>query len=81
MDGIFYIVERIFFKGSQETHSTQFFTDRLAATQRMYNIVAADLADPEITYQLASVKDSTGNYLFDNPKPIVYDRRPEPNAE
>ena len=75
MSGNFYIVNRIVFKGKDESHSTQYFTDKLAATQRVYNIVASDLADTAVTYQMAELKDSFGNYLPDLPKPIIYDRR------
>lgn len=80
MDGIFYIVFRIFFKGAEETHSTQYFTDKRQATQRFYNIVASELADPAVTYQYADIRDSNGSYV-DGINPVIYDRRPEPNAE
>lgn len=81
MDGFFYIVFRVFFKGNTETHSTQYFTDKRQATQRFYNIVASELADPDVTYQYAEIKDCFGGNV-DGLLPVVYDRRtqPEPNA-
>ena len=78
MDGLFYIVFRVFFKGAEETHSTQYFSDKLQATQRFYNIIAAELADPAVTYQYAEIKDSNG-FNVDGLTPVVYDRR-TPNA-
>ena len=78
MDGLFYIVFRVFFKGTEETHSTQYFSDKLQATQRFYNIIAAELADPAVTYQYAEIKDSNG-FNVDGLTPVVYDRR-TPNA-
>lgn len=78
MDGIFYIVTRIFFKGDNETHSIQLFTDSRQATQRFYGIIAADLADAAITYQFASICDNFGNNLLN---PVVYDRRGENSEE
>ena len=74
MDGLFYIVFRVFFKGATETHSTQYYTDKRQATQRFYNVISAELADPDVTYQFAELKDSTGNYV-DGIYPVVYDRR------
>lgn len=78
MDGTFFIITRIFYKGSSETHSVEIKTDRQQAAQRVYNIVAADLADSTITYQFVDVVDCYGSRLYDFPKPIIYDRRPEP---
>lgn len=77
MGEYFYIVTRIFFKGDNETHSVQIFTDSRQATQRFYNIIAADLADNAITYQFASICDNCGSNLLN---PVVYDRRGE-NSE
>ena len=48
MNESFYIVTRIYFKGENETHSIQIFTDHRQATQRFYNIIAADLADDAV---------------------------------
>lgn len=71
---MFYIVTRIFIKGTEENHSVQTFQDKRQATQRFYNIIASDLADPEVVYQFASIADSLGNQV-DQIKPVVYDRR------
>lgn len=80
MNEIFYVVFRFYYKGTSETHSTQFFTDRRQATQRFFNIVASDLADNDITFQYCEIKDCFGNDI-DGLRPVVYDRRPTPSAE
>ena len=77
MENIFYIITRIFYKGETESHSVEIKTDRRQATQRFYNIIAADLADNAVTYQFCSICDCYGNPV-DGLKPVVYDRRPEP---
>jgi ferritin-like protein len=77
MENYFYIVTRLFYKGSEETHSVQIITDHRQATQRFYNIIAADLADNDVTYQFASIVDCRGNSV-DGLRPVVYDRRPTP---
>lgn len=76
MENIFYIITRIIYKGETESHSVEIKTDRRQATQRFYNIVAADLADNAVTYQFCSICDCYGNYV-DNLRPVVYDRRGE----
>jgi len=57
---MFYTVVRQFFKGETETHSMEVKTDRDAAIQRYFNILAADLADETITYNAAYIIDSNG---------------------
>lgn len=74
MTGIFYIVTRIYFKGSEKNNSIQYFTDKLEASQRFYNVIAADLADAAVTYQYADIRDNQGNYV-DGINPVIYDRR------
>lgn len=76
MENIFYIVTRINYKGSTESHSIEIKTDKRQATQRFFNIIAADLADNTVTYQFASITDCYGNPV-DNLQPVVYDRRAE----
>ena len=71
---IFYIVTRVIYKGEAETHSVQIISDRRQATQRFYNVIAADLADNAVTYQFCSICDCYGNYV-ENIRPVVYDRR------
>ena len=73
---MFYIVTRIIYKGSTESHSVEIKTDPRQATQRFYNVIAADLADDTVTYQYASITDCYGNYV-DGIRPVVYDRRAE----
>ena len=75
MNPIFYIVIRIYNKGEQQNHSVQQFTDKRTATQRFYNIIAADLADDAVTYQYTEIRDCYGNPV-DGLMPVVYDRRP-----
>lgn len=70
---MFYIVNRIFFKGDAETHSTQVFASYEDARKRYYNIIAADLNDESITYQMANII-SSGGILRDIQ---VFDRRQE----
>ena len=77
MDGMFYIVTRLFYKGDAETHSVQTFKDSRQAKIRFYNIIAADLADGDITYQSATIMDSNCNFIL---PPVVYDRRPLPEV-
>lgn len=67
-----FTVIRIFFKADAETHSIQFFDSYLAAQQRYYNIIAADLATEDITYQAAYIINSQG--LMVDGK--VFDRTP-----
>ena len=74
MTGIFYIVTRIFFKGTEKNNSIQYFSNKLEASQRFYNIIAADLANADVTYQYADIRDSQGNYV-DGINPVIYDRR------
>ena len=74
MENTFYIVTRIIYKGEMESHSVEIKTDRRQATQRFYNIIAADLADNAVTYQFCSITDCYGNYV-DDLRPVVYDRR------
>lgn len=56
----FYNVIRQFYKSGTETHSVQVFTDYDSALQRYFNVIAADLADSDITYNAAYLIDSTG---------------------
>lgn len=56
----FYTVVRQFFKGDAETHSMEVKTDYNEALQRYFNIIAADLAATDITYNAAYIIDSNG---------------------
>lgn len=71
---MFYIITRITYKGETEAHSVELKTDKRQATQRFYNIIAADLADNAVTYQFCSICDCYGNRV-DDLRPVVYDRR------
>lgn len=75
MNELFYIVIRIADKDEQKTHSVQEFTDKRTATQRFYNIIAADLADDSVTYQYTEIRDCFGG-MVDGLNPVIYDRRP-----
>lgn len=57
---MFWTVVRQFFKGVKETHSMEIKESKKAALQRFFNILAADLADKEITWNACYVIDSTG---------------------
>lgn len=72
-----FTVIRIFFKGETETHSVQFFDSYLGAQQRYYNIIAADLASEDITYQAAYIINASGLMLDGK----VFDRTPAPEPE
>lgn len=67
-----FTVIRIFFKGETETHSVEFKDTYIEAQQRFYNIVAADLANDEITYQAAYIINASGMMLDGK----VFDRTP-----
>ena len=77
MDG--FSIVRIFCKGAAETHSIEFRDTLLEAQQRFFNIVAADLANAEITYQACYIIDANGLMLEGR----VFDRRDPvpPNEE
>lgn len=70
-----YQIIRIFFKGETKSNSVEYTDDYIAASQRFYNIVSADLGNPEVTYQATYLKDKSGNDVI---LPVVYDRTPTP---
>lgn len=55
-----FIIVRVFFKGESETHSVEFKGTYFEAQQRYYGIIAADLANPDITYQAAYIINASG---------------------
>lgn len=71
---MFYRVDRLFYKGENETHSMQIFDNLEDARKRYFNIIATDLNDPDITYQMADIIDSNGLMIEGR----VFDRNPEP---
>ena len=71
---MFYQVIRIFFKGATKSHSVEYFDDYGPALQRYFNIIAADLANNEVTYNAAYIIDNGGTAI----RHEVFDRRPEP---
>lgn len=75
MDG--FAIIRIYYKGAAETHSVEFKDTLLEAQQRFFNVVAADLANNDITYQACYVVDKSGLMVEGR----VFDRRPQPNEE
>ena len=62
----FFQVLRIFFDASGRHHSVEYFENEDAsvslfnAQKRYFNIIAADLANANITYNAAYIIDSTG---------------------
>lgn len=56
----FYSVVRVFYKGENESHSVQIFTDLQSAQTRYFNILAADLGAEDVTYCSAYIIDSNG---------------------
>ena len=73
MDG--FAIVRIFYKGLAETHSVEFKETLIEAQQRFYSIVAADLANADITYQACYIIDANGLMVEGR----TFDRRTEPN--
>jgi hypothetical protein len=73
----FYSVIRIFFKGDAETHSVEHKSTLLDAQKRYFNIIAADLANEDITYQAAYIIDSNGMMVEGR----VFDRTPVVESE
>lgn len=74
---MFWTVVRQFFKGVKETHSMEIKEDKDSAIQRYFNILAADLADSEITYNAAYIIDSNGLMIEGR----VFDRRVDAEQE
>jgi hypothetical protein len=72
-----FAIIRIFYKGDKETHSVEFKDSYFEAQQRYYGIIAADLANPDVTYQAAYIIDARGLMLDGK----VFDRTPEPEPE
>ena len=72
-----FAIIRIFYKGDKETHSVEFKDSYFEAQQRYYNIIATDLANPDVTYQAAYIIDARGLMLDGK----VFDRTPEPEPE
>ena len=72
-----FAIIRIYCKGDKETHSVEFKDTYLEAQQRFYNIVASDLANPDVTYQAAFIINASGLMLDGK----VFDRRPAPEPE
>ena len=72
-----FAIIRIFYKGDKETHSVEFKDTYLEAQQRYYNVIATDLANPDITYQAAYIINAAGLMLDGK----VFDRTPTPEPE
>lgn len=74
---MFYLVIRVFFKGETETHSVEIKNSYRDAQVRFYSIIAADLANEEVTYNAAYIIDSNGQFRAGQ----VFDRRTEAEGE
>lgn len=72
-----FAVIRIYYKGEKETHSVEFKDSYFEAQQRFYNIIASDLANPDVTYQAAYIINASG-LMMDGK---VFDRTPAPEPE
>ena len=68
---MFYQVIRIILKGAAHSHSVEYHDDLNSALQRFFNIIAADLADNDVTYNAAYLIDNGGNVI----RKDVFDRR------
>lgn len=82
----FYMVVRVY-HNNKNNHSIEYFllsdydsVDALkqAAKARFHNIIAADLLNENVVYQMAYIMDQAGNYIE---KPEIFDRRPKPEPE
>lgn len=73
---MFYQVIRIFFKGATKSNSVEYYDNYESALQRYFNIIAADLANAEVTYNAAYLIDNGGNTI----RKEVFDRREEEPA-
>lgn len=73
---MFYQVIRIFFKGETKSNSVEYFDSYDSALQRYFNVIAADLANNQVTYNAAYLIDNGGNFI----RKDVFDRR-EPNVQ
>lgn len=73
---MFYQVIRVFFKGATKSNSIEYFDAYDPALQRYFNIIAADLANAEVTYNAAYLIDNGGNMI----RKEVFDRREEEPA-
>lgn len=75
---MFYLVIRVFIKNETESHSVEIKESFRDAQVRFYGIIAADLANDEVTYNAAYIIDSNGLLRASQ----VFDRRPvEPEPE
>ena len=74
---MFYQVVRIFFKGENKSNSVEYFNEYESALQRYFNIIAADLANAEVTYNAAYLIDNGGDTL----RKEVFNRRSQPEPE
>ena len=77
---MFYQVIRVFFKGETKSNSIEYHDIYDSALQRFFNVIAADLANKDVTYNAAYIIDSYGNML----RHEVFDRKqsePEPENE
>lgn len=79
-----YFATRVFFSEStgKESHSIQTFDDDTKARKRYYNILAADIDNMDIEYELVQIVREDGiciaSQVFDNRKPEPV---PEPEEE
>ena len=74
---MFFQVIRIFFKGATKSHSVEYHDSYESALQRYFNIIAADLANEQVTYNAAYLVDNDGNMI----RRDVFDRRQEAEEE
>lgn len=60
---MFYTIVRQFFKGTAETHSVEIKQNYQAAEQKWLNNLAADLQNPEITWNACYIIRSDGTMI------------------
>ena len=55
-----WFVTRVFFKNGTQSNSIQMFTDELAARKRFYTILATDIDNKDIEFELIQIVREDG---------------------
>ena len=55
-----WFVTRVFFKNGTQSNSIQMFTDELAARKRFYTILASDIDNKDIEFELIQIVREDG---------------------
>lgn len=55
-----WFVTRVFFKGGTQSNSIQMYTDEIAARKRFYTILATDIDNKDIEFELIQIVREDG---------------------